>query len=133
MVSFADMTSTVAERLCGSMPMTTRSDVELTGVLRCSIQLLVVEPGGQRCFEPHKPLLSLSWPLATPGPRRPNESHTTSVGSRNESDEPSAWTKPRQDRSYRQLNKQPRSGRSPGRCRDGEQLEAVRSANDTSV
>ena len=42
-----------------------------------------------------EPLLA----LATPGPRRPNESHTTSVGSRNESDEPSAWTEPRQVRS----------------------------------
>jgi hypothetical protein len=57
----------------------------------------------------HKPLLSLSWPLATPGPHRPDESHTTSVGSRKASDEPSAWTKPRQDRSYRQFNKQPMS------------------------
>lgn len=27
----------------------------------------------------------------------------------------------------------PRSGRSAGVCRDGEQLEPVRSANDTSV
>ena len=31
----------------------------------------------------------------------------TSVGSRNESDEPGAWTEPRQDRSYTQYNKQP--------------------------
>ena len=44
-------------------------------------------PGGHRYFELSKPLLSLSQPTA-PGPRRPNESHTTSVGSRNESDEP---------------------------------------------
>src|SRR3954468_8715429 len=51
----------VAERLCGSMPMTTRADVEPNGVLRCSIQL-VVEPGGQRYFELSKPLLSLSPP-----------------------------------------------------------------------
>jgi TrwC relaxase len=35
-------------------------------------------------------------------PRRPNESHTTSVGSRNESDEPGAWTEPCQVRSYKQ-------------------------------
>src|ERR1700716_208932 len=85
---------------------------------------------------PLEPLLA----PATPGPRRPNESHTTSVGSRKASDEPSAWTEPtpaprgkkeahppgvgtqkagdepsawtepRQDRSYRQYNKQPMSG-----------------------
>ena len=30
------------------------------------------------------------------GSRRPNESHTTSVGSRNESDNPGAWTEARQ-------------------------------------
>ena len=40
--------------------------------------------------------------LATPGLRRPDESHTTSVGSRNESDEPGARTEPRQVRSYTQ-------------------------------
>ncbi len=38
--------------------------------------------------------------LATPGPRRPNESHTgprkVSVGSRIESDGPGTWTEPRQ-------------------------------------
>ena len=33
-----------------------------------------------------------------------------SVGSRNESDEPGAWTEPRQARSYPQRNKQPMSG-----------------------
>jgi len=37
-----------------------------------------------------KPLLSLSWALATPGLRRPNESHTTSVGSQDETDNPGA-------------------------------------------
>ncbi len=33
-------------------------------------------------------LRGLSSPTAAPGPRRPKESHTTSVGSRIESDEP---------------------------------------------
>jgi hypothetical protein len=46
------------------------------------------EPGGHRYFELNKPLLSLSSLIWAPGPRRPNESHTTSAGSRNESDEP---------------------------------------------
>jgi hypothetical protein len=44
-------------------------------------------PGGHRYFEPSTPFLSLSLPTA-PGPRRPNESHATSAGSRCESDEP---------------------------------------------
>jgi hypothetical protein len=35
------------------------------------------------------------------------------VGSRNGTDEPGAWTKPRQDRSYGQFNKQPMSGCLP--------------------
>jgi hypothetical protein len=39
--------------------------------------------GGHRYLEQHNPLSSLS-PLSetTPGPRKPNESHTTGVGSR---------------------------------------------------
>ena len=53
-----------------------------------------IEPGGQRYFEQSKPLLSLSPPPcgATPGLRRPCESHTTGVGSRFASDSPGAWT-----------------------------------------
>ena len=66
-VSSAAITSTVTDRLCGSIPMTTRSGRLLIPVLRCSILHLVVEPGGHRYFEPSKPLLSLSPPLATPG------------------------------------------------------------------
>src|SRR6476661_8291926 len=54
---------------------------------------------------PLEPLLA----LATPGSRRPNESHTTSVGSRNESNDPGAWTEPRQAPVLRQWNKQPMS------------------------
>ena len=50
------MTSIVAVRLCGSIPMTTW----LISVLH-SIMLLVAEPGGgHRYFEQGKPLLSLS-------------------------------------------------------------------------
>ena len=56
------------------------------------------------------PLVSLL-ALATPGSRRPNESHTTSVGSRNESDDPGAWTEPRQAPVLGQWNKQPMRGR----------------------
>src|SRR3954471_11948724 len=57
---------------------------------------------------PLEPLLA----LATPGQHRPNESHTTSVGSRNESDNPGAWTEPRQAPDLGQCNRQPRSARS---------------------
>jgi hypothetical protein len=84
------MFSTVTDRLRGSMPITTRSAAAFIRVLRCSILNLVVEPGGHRYFEPSKCLLTLSPPLRRPGQRRPEESHTTSVGSRCESDNPGA-------------------------------------------
>jgi len=66
---------------------------------------LTKEPGGHRYFEHSKPLLSLSRPMTAPGPRRPDESHTTSVGSRCESDEPDAWTEPGQAPVLPQVNK----------------------------
>ena len=53
--------------------------------------------------------------LATPGLRRPNESHTTSVGSRIESVSPGAWTEPRQAPVLGQWNKQPHSVRGSAR------------------
>jgi len=56
---------------------------------------LVTEPRGQRCFEPHKPLLSLSWKLAPSGLRRLEMTHTVSVDSRIDSDSPGARTEPR--------------------------------------
>ena len=71
----------------------------------CPILLVTAGEGGHRYFELGKPLLSLSLPKAAPGPRRPNESHTTSVGSRNESDEPGTWTEPRQAPVLGQVNK----------------------------
>ena len=49
------MTSIVAERLCGSIPMTTW----LIPVLLLAA-LCMAEPGGHRYFEQSKPLLSLS-------------------------------------------------------------------------
>jgi hypothetical protein len=66
---------------------------------------VVFEPGGHRYFEQNKPLLSLSSLTAAPGPRRPDESHTTSVGSRDESDRPGAWTEPGQAPVLWQFNK----------------------------
>jgi hypothetical protein len=57
----------------------------------------VTSRAGHRHFAQGKPLLSLSSPRATaPDPRRPNESHTASVGSRKESDGPGIWTEPGQ-------------------------------------
>ena len=85
------MTSIAADRLCGSIPTTTvpiapsaQSAGDHGG------------EGGHRYFELRKPLLSLSLPTTAPGPRRPDESHTTSAGSRKESDEPGTRTEPGQ-------------------------------------
>lgn len=85
------MTSIVAERLCGSIPMTTRSEMPLTASSDAR-STWFVEPGGQRYFEPSKPLLSLSPPWGDARAAQAKWSHTTSVGSRNESDNPSAST-----------------------------------------
>jgi hypothetical protein len=71
-VSSAAITSIVADRLCGSIPITTAD----TCPPRSSA---IVESGGHRYFEQSKPLLSLSRP-AVPGPRRPCESHTINRG-----------------------------------------------------
>jgi hypothetical protein len=49
----------VTDLLWGSMPITTRLSEVLIGVPPLLEPLLVVEPGGQRCFELGKPLLSL--------------------------------------------------------------------------
>ena len=54
-VSSGAITSMVTDRLCGSMPMTTR----VTLVPPCSSRM-DVEQGGQRYFELCRPLLSLS-------------------------------------------------------------------------
>ena len=89
------ITSIVTDRLCGSIPITTRlfssficfSDARsITG---CRAGRATLLRAGQ---SPREPLLA----RGTPGSRRPNERHPTSVGSRNESDDPGAWTEPRQ-------------------------------------
>src|SRR3954469_24079860 len=112
MVSSALITSIVADRLCGSIPITTRLGA---AVVLTSPPML--EPVGCRAGRatllragqtPLEPLLA----LATPGLRRPNESHTTSVGSRNESESPGAWTEPRQAPVLGQWNKQSMRGPS---------------------
>jgi hypothetical protein len=64
--------------------------------------VLVVEPGGQRCFEYDKPFLSLSCAWRRPGYAGQMRATRLSVGSRDESDEPGAWTERRQIRSYPQ-------------------------------
>ena len=75
--------------LCGSIPITTATLIASSSNLDTVID--VCELGGHRYFEQSKPFLSLSAPVgATSGSRRPNVSHTTSVGSRNENDEPDA-------------------------------------------
>jgi hypothetical protein len=94
------MTSIVADRLCGSIPIT-------TALIAPSAQLAGNFPGegGHRYFELRKPLLSLSPPKAAPGPRRPKESHATSAGSRFVSDEPGTWTEPGRAPALGQINK----------------------------
>jgi len=94
------MTSIVADRLCGSIPITTM-------LIAPSTQSAgdVAGAGGHRYFELGKPLLSLSLPMTAPGPRRPNESHATSAGSRKVSDEPGAWTEPGRAPVPGQVNK----------------------------
>ena len=57
-VSLRVITSMVAERLCGPMPMTTRSDRFTWPSIARSDGF--VEPGGHRYFELREPLLSLS-------------------------------------------------------------------------
>ena len=70
--SSAIITSIVAQRLCGSMPMTTRPRSVLIGPPTIDPSP-ALETGGQRHFECDRPLLSFSLrALATPGPRRPN-------------------------------------------------------------
>jgi hypothetical protein len=99
-VSSLVMTSILAERLRGSIPMITR----LT-LLLLPDHADLGEPGGHRYFELNRPPLSHSPPMAAPSPRRPDESHTTSAGSRKESDEPGTWTEPRQAPVLEQVNK----------------------------
>ena len=67
------MTSIVADRLCGSIPITTT----LIATLHSISPVHLRGEGGHRYFELRKPLLSLSLPKAAPGPRRPDKSHTT--------------------------------------------------------
>jgi hypothetical protein len=80
------MTSIVADCLCGSIPITTA----LMTPSRLIPQVTYGAREGTATSSLGKPLLSLSLPKTAPGPRRPNESHTTSVGSRKGSDEPGA-------------------------------------------
>jgi hypothetical protein len=74
-VSLASLTSIVADRLCGSMPITTA----FIAGLQSLDPITVFEQGGHRYFEQNKPLLSLSR-SATSDPRKPCESHTTQRG-----------------------------------------------------
>ena len=100
-VSSLVMTSIAAERWRGSIPMITW----LISSPSYSIMPFLPSQEGTANFEPGKPLLSLSPLTAAPGPRRPNESHTTSAGSRNESDGPGTWTEPGRAPVLGQVNK----------------------------
>lgn len=107
--SSAVITPIVTDRLGGSIPITTRllssfiSFSDARSITGCRAGTATLLRAGQ---SPLEPLLT----LATPGSRRPDESHTTSEGSRNESDDPGAWTEPRQAPVLGQWNKQPMRG-----------------------
>jgi hypothetical protein len=81
-------------------------------LLQCSIHYGPSSREGNAASSATNPSRASPGPNTTPGPRRPNESHTTNVGSRKESDKPGARTEPRQARTQKQYNKQPMSGRS---------------------
>ena len=87
------ITSIVADRLCGSIPITTRSACSPMHPPRCSIQHWSSSREGQRYFELGKPLLSLFPTLRCPAREwheRATRDPKVSVGSRNQSDEPGA-------------------------------------------
>ena len=58
------ITSIVAERLCGSIPITTRLDVTDVDPSESSDGRVTTDhrAGGKRCFEPHEPFSGLHWP-----------------------------------------------------------------------
>src|SRR5665647_90056 len=78
MVSSSAITSIVTDRLCGSIPMTTRPGWTIA-VLRCSNRCGCRAGRAPLLRAEQTPLEPLP-ALATPGPRRPCESHTTSRG-----------------------------------------------------
>src|SRR5450830_1788206 len=91
MVSSPAMTSIVTDRLCGSIPMTTRPDCTMSSsAARTDV---VVEQGGHRYFELSKPLLSLS-PLRR-HPSRASHERTT---------RPVVWLSHDLDRKSTRLN-----------------------------
>ena len=64
--------------------------------------LVCYRAGRATLLECYKPFLSLSWPWRRPARAGQMRATRLSVGSRNESDEPGAWTEPRQVRTYPQ-------------------------------
>src|SRR5262245_35039549 len=82
------MTSIVTDRLCGSIPTTTRLTSSMLRALPRLDRYGPVESGGHRYYQQGIPFLSLSRPDRRPGQRTPNVSHTPHVDSRNPSDHP---------------------------------------------
>ena len=74
------MTSIVADRLRGSIPITTAL---ITASSRLIPQVTHGAREGTATSSLGKPLLGLSLPKTAPGPRRPKESHTTKRGQPN--------------------------------------------------
>jgi hypothetical protein len=85
--SSAVITSIVAERLCGSIPITTRPGMrsDLDTINFSNARSTTGYRGGRATLlRVRQTLLEPLLALATSGPRRPNESHTINVGSRKE-------------------------------------------------
>src|SRR5665648_1127227 len=97
--------------------MTTRSECTMPVPSRSN--LWVVELGGHRYFELSKPLLSLSRPWRRPGCAGHERATRRVVGSRVESDNPGAWTEPRQAPDLRSME-QVAAGRAPAEKRAGQ-------------
>src|SRR5665647_3596055 len=85
-VSSPAITSIVTDRLCGSIPMTTRPECTMSSsAARTGV---VVEQGGHRYFELSKPLLSLSPPRRHPGCAGHERATRQVVGSRRSERQP---------------------------------------------
>jgi hypothetical protein len=78
--------SIVTDRLCGSIPITTRST---TGPPRLWSSIPLVREDGQRCFEQSGPFLSHDLAAAPGGPHAMKEPHPTPGG------------QPQEERTYR--------------------------------
>jgi 8-oxo-dGTP pyrophosphatase MutT (NUDIX family) len=89
-VSSSAIASIVADRLCRSIPITTRLHLLMPSPV---VRNELVGAGGHRFYQQNIPFFSLSRPAAA-GQRMPNESHTTHGDSRERATTPTTSTEP---------------------------------------